>query len=126
MKPQRRKAEEFRALHHGEHILVLPNCWDVPSARIFEDAGFRAVATTSAGVSYTAGYVDGQMIPRDAWLVELGDTHHLFWLRDGTLHDADLDAISALVGAAAADGEPPPLPDRVIERGARRLAALIL
>ncbi len=63
---------------------------------------------------------------REAWLVELGDTQHLFWLRDGTLHDADLDSMSALVGAAAADGEKPPLPDRVAERSLRRLAALIL
>ncbi|MCU1281025.1 MAG: hypothetical protein JWM53_4571, partial [bacterium] len=61
-----------------------------------------------------------------AWLVETGDTHHLFWLRDGTLHDADLEPLSALVGAAAADGEKPPLPERVVERAARRLATLIL
>jgi SAM-dependent methyltransferase len=62
----------------------------------------------------------------EAWLVELGDSHHLFWLREGTLHDADLDDIPALVGAALADGEKPPLPDRVIDRGARRIAALLL
>ncbi|MGZ3425007.1 MAG: methyltransferase [Polyangia bacterium] len=62
----------------------------------------------------------------EAWLIELGDTQHLFWMRDGTLHDTDLESIAALVGAAAADGERPPLPDRVIDRGARRLAALLL
>src|SRR5262249_16694367 len=39
--------------------------WDAASARIFEDAGFSAVATTSAGVSYTAGYPDGEAIPRE-------------------------------------------------------------
>lgn len=63
---------------------------------------------------------------REAWLVELGDSHHLFWLRDTTLHDADLDELAALVGAALADGDQPPLPDRIIDRAARRLAALIL
>jgi hypothetical protein len=62
----------------------------------------------------------------DAWLVEQGDTHHLFWLRDGTLHDVDLDSVPALVGAALADDEQPPLPDRVIDRVARRLGALLL
>src|SRR5256885_160942 len=47
----REKAELLRSLHAGPHILVLPNAWDVASARIFEDAGARAVATTSAGVA---------------------------------------------------------------------------
>lgn len=63
---------------------------------------------------------------REAWLVDVSDTQHLFWLRDATLHDVELDAISALVGAALADGARPPLPDRVTDRGVRRLAALLL
>jgi 2-methylisocitrate lyase-like PEP mutase family enzyme len=65
LEAQKSKAEAFRAMHQRSPILVLPNAWDGASARIFEDAGFRAIATTSAGVSYTAGYADGQMIPRD-------------------------------------------------------------
>jgi 2-methylisocitrate lyase-like PEP mutase family enzyme len=65
LEAQKLKAEAFRAMHQCSPILVLPNAWDGASARIFEDAGFRAIATTSAGVSYTAGYADGQMIPRD-------------------------------------------------------------
>lgn len=63
---------------------------------------------------------------REAWLVDVGDTHHLFWLRGTTLHDADVDDLAALVGAALADAEKPPLPDRIIDRAARRLAALVL
>ena len=59
------KAEAFRRMHNRSRILVLPNAWDAASARIFEDAGFSAVATTSAGVSYTAGYSDGEAIPRE-------------------------------------------------------------
>ena len=62
MKSQMQKTEEFRALHHGDHILVLPNCWDVPSARVFEDAGFPAVATSSAGLMVSLGYPDGEAI----------------------------------------------------------------
>src|ERR1700758_3501292 len=62
---QRDKAEAFRRMHDRSRILVLPNAWDAASARIFEDAGFSAVATTSAGVSYTAGYPDGEAIPRE-------------------------------------------------------------
>ncbi len=61
---QTRKAEQFRAMHSRGRILVLPNAWDAASAKIFEAAGFDAVATTSAGVSYTAGYPDGELIPR--------------------------------------------------------------
>jgi 2-methylisocitrate lyase-like PEP mutase family enzyme len=62
------KIETFRALHHGPRILLLPNAWDAASARIFEDAGFPAIATTSAGVAISLGYADGQRIPRDVML----------------------------------------------------------
>ncbi len=64
MKTQREKAEDFRSLHHGKHILILPNGWDVPSARVFEDAGFPAVATSSAGMMVSLGYPDGEVIDR--------------------------------------------------------------
>src|SRR5205823_7441796 len=59
------KAERFRALHRGPKVLVLPNAWDVVSARIFEEAGAAAIATTSAGVAFTLGYPDGQKISRE-------------------------------------------------------------
>jgi len=69
---QKRKAEAFRALHggldSGREILLLPNVWDVASARIVEDAGFGAVATSSAGVAFSLGYPDGQKIPREEML----------------------------------------------------------
>jgi 2-methylisocitrate lyase-like PEP mutase family enzyme len=64
MATQAEKAEAFRALHHQTRPLVLPNAWDVPSARVFEDAGFPAVATSSAGVMVSLGYPDGEQIPR--------------------------------------------------------------
>jgi hypothetical protein len=62
---QRTKAEEFRAMHDRSRILVLPNAWDAMSARVIEDAGARAIATTNAGVAFSAGYPDGEAIPRD-------------------------------------------------------------
>jgi 2-methylisocitrate lyase-like PEP mutase family enzyme len=65
---QIQQAERFRQMHNRQRILVLPNAWDAASARIFEAAGFSAVATTSAGLSYTAGYPDGELIPRDDML----------------------------------------------------------
>ena len=64
MKSQKEKAEQLLNLHKGPHILVLPNCWDVASARIFEEAGFPATATSSAGVANSLGYSDGQRISR--------------------------------------------------------------
>jgi 2-methylisocitrate lyase-like PEP mutase family enzyme len=62
MSEQAAKAEKLRQLHHGPKILILPNAWDAASARIFEDAGFPAIATTSAGIAFTLGYADGQQI----------------------------------------------------------------
>ncbi|MGD1092534.1 MAG: isocitrate lyase/phosphoenolpyruvate mutase family protein [Bryobacteraceae bacterium] len=58
------KAEILRNLHQAPPILVLPNAWDVPSARIFERAGFSAIATTSAGIAFALGYPDGERISR--------------------------------------------------------------
>ncbi|MGH9728099.1 MAG: isocitrate lyase/PEP mutase family protein [Candidatus Acidiferrales bacterium] len=65
---QAEKAKLFLSLHHGPRILLLPNAWDVASARIFEEAGFPAVATTSSGIANSLGYPDGQIIGRDEML----------------------------------------------------------
>ncbi|HEY4051484.1 MAG TPA: isocitrate lyase/phosphoenolpyruvate mutase family protein [Acidobacteriaceae bacterium] len=59
---QEEKADRFRALHNGAEILVLPNAWDVASARIFEAAGFPAIATSSAAIAASLGYPDGESI----------------------------------------------------------------
>jgi len=65
---QKTKASAFRAMHAGPRILLLPNAWDVISARMFEEAGFGAIATTSAGIAFTLGYPDGQKISRTEML----------------------------------------------------------
>ena len=64
-KELREKAERLRALHAGPRILVLCNAWDAASARIVEEAGFPAVATTSAGIANSLGYPDGQRVSRE-------------------------------------------------------------
>ena len=61
-------ARQFLALHDGRKTLLLPNAWDVASARIFEDAGFPAIATSSAAVAFALGYPDGQKISRNEML----------------------------------------------------------
>jgi 2-methylisocitrate lyase-like PEP mutase family enzyme len=65
---QRESAEELRRLHAGPGLLVLPNAWDVASAKVIEAAGARAIATSSAGVAWALGYPDGQRISRDEML----------------------------------------------------------
>jgi 2-methylisocitrate lyase-like PEP mutase family enzyme len=70
---QRGKAELLRQLHQGSlqraaRILVLTNAWDALSARVFESEGFAAIGTTSAGVSYSLGYTDGENVPREEML----------------------------------------------------------
>jgi len=57
---QTAKANLFRDLHRGPGTLLLPNAWDVASARILEEAGVAAIATTSAGIAFGLGYPDGQ------------------------------------------------------------------
>jgi 2-methylisocitrate lyase-like PEP mutase family enzyme len=68
LKAQAEKAEKLRKLHHGPQILALPNAWDVVSARILEEVGHLAIATSSAAMAFSLGYPDGQRISRDEML----------------------------------------------------------
>jgi 2-methylisocitrate lyase-like PEP mutase family enzyme len=54
----------FRALHGREELFVMPNPWDVGSARLLESLGFEALATTSAGFAWSIGKPD-QGVSRD-------------------------------------------------------------
>lgn len=49
----------FRALHNGPSPLIIPNPWDVGSARILAAMGFQALASTSAGMSFAMGVREG-------------------------------------------------------------------
>jgi len=63
------RAEAFKALHQHSGIFVAPNPWDAGSARVLESLGFKALATTSAGLAYTLGKPDGHAsITRDETL----------------------------------------------------------
>ncbi len=72
LEEQKSRAMAFRAMHRGPKILILPNAWDVASARVFEEARFGALATTSAGVAFSLGYPDGQKISRVEMLARVG------------------------------------------------------
>jgi len=63
---QSAKAETFRALHLAPPLLVLPNAWDVASARALAALdGCRGLATTSGGVARALGWEDGERAPAE-------------------------------------------------------------
>ncbi len=64
-------ASDFLALHHGTGF-VLPNAWDAGSARILEQTGFPAIATTSAGIAWSLGVPDGGALDLDTMLEHVG------------------------------------------------------
>jgi len=64
-------AADFLALHGGPGF-VLPNAWDAGSARILEQVGFPAIATTSAGIAWSCGVPDGGAMDLDTMLEHVG------------------------------------------------------
>ena len=60
------KAERFRALHHEGPPLLMPNAWDVGSAKLLESLGFQALATTSSGSAAALGRLDGELTRDEA------------------------------------------------------------
>jgi 2-methylisocitrate lyase-like PEP mutase family enzyme len=63
---QNEKADRFRALHHGPGAFVIPNPWDVGSARILAGLGFQALATSSAAFASALGRRDGGLTRDEA------------------------------------------------------------
>jgi len=62
------RCDLLRSLHHPGDPLLLPNAWDVATARAVVAAGFPVVATTSGGVAATLGYEDNEGAPADEML----------------------------------------------------------
>ncbi|WP_338868067.1 isocitrate lyase/phosphoenolpyruvate mutase family protein [Myxococcus stipitatus] len=60
-------AREFRQLHQSG-LLLLVNAWDAGSARVMESLGAKAIATTSAGLAWSQGYPDGDLLPMNRLL----------------------------------------------------------
>jgi 2-methylisocitrate lyase-like PEP mutase family enzyme len=56
-------ATAFHDLHRGSELLLLANAWDPGSARLIERLGAKAIATTSAGLAWSHGYPDGDVLP---------------------------------------------------------------
>ncbi|WP_030560767.1 isocitrate lyase/PEP mutase family protein [Streptomyces aureocirculatus] len=102
-------APAFRALHTPGSPLVLPNAWDVASARIVRVAGARAVATTSAGLAWALGTADGDRLTREraltavAAIVDAVDVPVTADIESGYARDAAgvADTVRAVVDAGA-------------------------
>jgi 2-methylisocitrate lyase-like PEP mutase family enzyme len=62
------RCDLLRSLHRPGSPLLLPNAWDVATARAVVAAGFPVVATTSGGVAGTLGYEDHEGAPADEML----------------------------------------------------------
>ena len=74
MANQAEKAAVFRELHHRPSAFVIPNPWDIGTARILEALGFEALATTSAGFAFTLGRNDGAaLVSREETLAHSKD-----------------------------------------------------
>jgi 2-methylisocitrate lyase-like PEP mutase family enzyme len=110
MASQSDKAAAFRALHEGDPF-VIPNPWDAGSARVFEALGFGALATTSSGLAFTLGRLDGTVT-----LDEIVDHTQALAAASGLPVSVDLEngygpdpeqaaaAITAAAGAGAVGG----------------------
>jgi 2-methylisocitrate lyase-like PEP mutase family enzyme len=70
------QSERARAFHtlHKDGLLILPNSWDAGSARIIEEAGAKAIATSSAAVAWAHGYPDGEALPAETLIATVHET----------------------------------------------------
>src|SRR5215208_5175259 len=99
--------DTLRALHRAPPMLVLPNAWDVESARrLAALPGCRALATTSGGVARSLGFEDGEQTPAEEMLrvveriaaaVDIPVTADL----EAGYGDAPATAVAALAAGAA-------------------------
>ncbi|MEJ2119384.1 MAG: isocitrate lyase/phosphoenolpyruvate mutase family protein [Alphaproteobacteria bacterium] len=104
---QAEKAETFRALHARDGVFVIPNPWDIGTARILEALGFEALATTSAGYAHSRGLKDGaktigraEMLAHASEIVEASELPVSADLENG-FGDAPEDAAETIKGAIA-------------------------
>jgi 2-methylisocitrate lyase-like PEP mutase family enzyme len=93
MSVQADRAENFKALHEGPELLLIPNPWDAGSAKLLASLGFTALATTSGGAAATLGRLDGSMardeaIVSAAAIVEATDLPVSADLENGFAEDA--------------------------------------
>ena len=72
MPTQAEKAQLFRSLHDRDHAFIIPNPWDIGSARILAYLGFEALASTSMGYAFSVGKRDNTL-SREMVLKHIGE-----------------------------------------------------
>lgn len=91
------KTSLFRKLHGPGEILVLPNAWDAGSARLIEETGAKAIATSSAALSWAHGYADGETIPPETLLHAVHEIARVIRVPLSVDAEAGLDATPQMV-----------------------------
>ncbi len=64
--------QTLKAMHDKRELFLLPNAWDVPTAKAFDDAGFPLIGTSSWAVAVALGFADGEKTPFDLMLHMIG------------------------------------------------------
>lgn len=72
MQTQFEKGSAFRAFHQADAAFIIPNPWDIGTARLLSNLGFQALATTSAGYAFSLGQRDGS-VGRDKMLAHIAE-----------------------------------------------------
>jgi len=111
MLTQTEKGRLFRSLHQREHAFIIPNPWDLGTARLLAHLGFEALATTSMGYAFSAGQPDNT-VSRDEMIQhvsEIASATNLPVSADlqngfGDTPDAAAEAIQLAAGAGAVGG----------------------
>lgn len=103
---QSEKGRIFRALHAQDHAFIIPNPFDAGTAKLLTQAGFEALATTSAGFAFSVGRQDGtiardEMITHAAAIVAATDLPVSADLENGYGHSAEYVAETIRMAAAA-------------------------
>ena len=103
---QIQRAQAFKALHEGAGMFIIPNPWDVGSARILAGLGYKALATTSSGFALSRGLADYQItremkLAHCAELAAATDLPLSADLENGFGHDPDTCAETITLGAEA-------------------------
>lgn len=107
IRTQVEKANIFKALHEQDGAFIIPNPWDVATARLLEHLGFQALATTSAGYAFSRGQRDNT-ISRDEMMTHLNDLASATQLPIsadlGNCFGDDPDTVAETIRLAAAAG----------------------